>query len=96
MVRQENEVPQEKFLKSPLQLSGQQRALYEALSKKEERLASMYLGSLLVLSQAENLTRQPLPQKIEQLRIEEIVVTTTFKVFLITLRYPCQKIFRCG
>jgi hypothetical protein len=38
----------------PLQLSGQQRALYEALSEKDERLAGMYLGSLLVLRQTEN------------------------------------------
>jgi hypothetical protein len=39
---------------TPLQLSGQQRALYEALSEKDERLAGMYLGSLLVLRQIEN------------------------------------------
>src|SRR5262249_46050749 len=39
---------------TPLQLSGQQRALYGALSEKDERLAGMYLGSLLVLRQIEN------------------------------------------
>ena len=39
---------------TPLELSGQQRALYEALSGKDERLAGMYLGSLLVLRQIEN------------------------------------------
>jgi hypothetical protein len=35
-------------------LSGQQRALYEALVKKDQRLANMYLGSLLVLDHTHN------------------------------------------
>ena len=35
-------------------LSGQQRALYEALVKKDQRLANMYLGSLLVLNHTHN------------------------------------------
>ena len=39
---------------TPLQLSGQQRALYEVLSEKDERLSGMYLGSLLVFRQVEN------------------------------------------
>ena len=37
-----------------LQLSAQQRALYEALAEQDKRLAGIYLGSLLVLSQLEN------------------------------------------
>lgn len=37
-----------------LQLSGRQRALYEALSEKEQSLADMYLGSLMTLQQAGN------------------------------------------
>ncbi len=44
--------------KSPLstgfQLSGQQRVLYQALMREDQRLARMYLGALLVLEQTEN------------------------------------------
>lgn len=39
---------------TPIQLSGQQFALYEALAEKDARLASMYWGSLLVFRQSEN------------------------------------------
>ena len=35
-------------------LSGQQRALYEALVKKDQRLANMYRGALLVLDHTDN------------------------------------------
>ena len=35
---------------TPLVLSGQQRALYDALMEKDRRLANMYLGTLVVLS----------------------------------------------
>ena len=38
----------------PPSLSGQQRALYEVLVKKDQRLANMYLGALLVLENTYN------------------------------------------
>jgi hypothetical protein len=38
----------------PLRLSGQQRALYQALSEKDDKLARMYSGALTVLGQSQN------------------------------------------
>ena len=38
-------------------LSGQQRSLYESLAARDSRLAAMYLGSVVVLKQAENPDR---------------------------------------
>jgi hypothetical protein len=37
-----------------IQLSGQQSALYGALSKKDQNLANMYMGTLIVLNHNEN------------------------------------------
>lgn len=43
--------------RTPLELSGQQRALHESLSGKAQSLADMYLGSLTVLSDTRNPDR---------------------------------------
>ncbi len=37
-----------------IQLSGRQQELYKALSEKEQSLADIYLGSLMILQQTEN------------------------------------------
>ena len=54
------EIPKATGPPIPFQLYGQRNALYQALTRKDSRLAGMYLGALLVLHQTENPERIPL------------------------------------
>jgi hypothetical protein len=44
----------------PIRLEGKQRAIFDALTKQDKRLANMYYGALLVLGDDQNPEQLPL------------------------------------
>lgn len=81
----------------PLKLSGQQRAVYEALIEKDEKLASMYRGALTVLSKTDNPDR--LAQSSHSLRelMEKIpdIVDVKTKAHRETLKSKVRELEDC-